>query len=59
MRAVLGALEGDHTVDARKVSAMAAAAMGIELLLGEDVAARLVTERWSDHRSEETHDRGI
>lgn len=52
VRAVLRPLEGDHTVDARKVSAMAAAAMGIELFLGEDVAARLVTGRWSDHRRE-------
>ena len=54
VRAVLRALKGDHAVNAREVGAMAATAMGIELLLGEDVAAGLSRGRLSDHLLEET-----
>jgi hypothetical protein len=41
MRSILGALEVDHAVYTTERGAMTPAAMGIELLLGEDIPTAL------------------
>lgn len=41
MRSIIGALEVDHAVYTTERGAMTPAAMGVKLLLGEDIAAAL------------------